>query len=976
MAYVGKSRWSDLPALFNIKENEMSTVIEAIKADIIAVKNVEAIVNATNSSMKGTKGVDGRIHKAAGPELLKECKTLGGCNTGDAKITGAYNLPYKAIIHTVGPIWKDGKKGESILLENCYLHVLQLAEVNGIRSLAFPSISTGTYKYPLEEAAKVAVETVTKYCNEHPDSFDYICWALLVEPTRRVYEEEILSKPVKNKDALVMGPDGDVLQAQYSLSVKDTPLLTGPVDELQESNDFYTPTFDDIIEIEFSDDVPKADRWDYAAAAASGLLSGALSIIWSKEFDLEAAHNWGTDQFEKVVIKVAKTQGFEKDDLEKAIVFLENKFPLAGDALKDPFGGGLQHHLRDFTHHPTIVGLIFSILSQFIGKGFGTDTDGKFITPDLPEGAFIGKNFEEKILFGTIYWVFHLISDMDGSHLNPGAGTGIPGPVLSFLKELSTLPIFKDITKDYKEKEITFSQWISKMFNGTYFRNENGDPIRFDLRTEIGIGAHLLNQAKPVIVNECIVRTVYFFRRLSWELKNKRVTSVYDLDMLEPQNFLPYKSRSLTRMLTVSSGVFVLVNTSGTAIKAAIKGKGNQALMAKEFFLNLNYVGIARFGIACVADAKYIAEDVREAYRKYQENQRRKFAKENEQLFKEYKFLSLDESKLRLLYSLESHLVMYDIVHTKGTKQKEAKLLWLCNWESSISKGLAFDKENLFIRNEDLLYSNICSEWNSNYDHSWMLLLALELSLFTAYTPLGLEEDKKFKGLKATDSYISNVFCKRQFYISEKAINNLSKSVLRYKSKLTGKAQKALIGFAGTAVVTAATGGLALAFAPEIAAVIAGEAVAGLYGAALTSASLAFVGGGALAAGGLGVAGGTAILTGGGALIGMASSGTISMINVVANTSEEYVLNECAKLLTVCRTMLAYPEYHWENNVKKIKDRLDVTVDNISKDIELAEMQTGDKDRSFIKKMKTGRKHMSKSSKELDVLLNWSNNKE
>jgi O-acetyl-ADP-ribose deacetylase len=172
----------------------MPDKIEIVEGDITKL-NVDAIVNAANSSLLGGGGVDGAIHRAAGPELLAECRTLDGCPTGQAKITGGYRLPARHVIHTVGPVWHGGAKGEPELLRSCYRNCFRVAHEHRLTSIAFPAISTGVYHYPLDQACRIALEEAKQAVRDYPD-LERVIFVAFSNEARQSYQaaaEEVFS---------------------------------------------------------------------------------------------------------------------------------------------------------------------------------------------------------------------------------------------------------------------------------------------------------------------------------------------------------------------------------------------------------------------------------------------------------------------------------------------------------------------------------------------------------------------------------------------------------------------------------------------------------------------------------------------------------------------------------------------------------------------------------------------------------------
>lgn len=358
-----------------------------------------------------------------------------------------------------------------------------------------------------------------------------------------------------------------------------------------------------ILDVELDKYTNQAEKTDYIFAVVSGLVAGLIDIFFVGEFSLQESYEWSSEKVNSFVEHVARLRGYEGEGLEGAIRHLE-QYGTPSDSVYNSLGGALQHHLRDFAHHASPIGLVFSMLTQFTLKAYGTTTAGAFIVVPIENKTFIGKTIPQKIIFGLFYWVLHMASDMAGSSGSAGKGAGVPGPILSVVKLLSVLPIFNN------ENEINeLSLKVSKLFNGTLLadRDENGKILKgldgkpqihkIDLRGELGILHQLGKQTVPVLINEALVRGFYFINRLVSELKQN--CSVKDIDW---HKTVPFGNRTIERMITVSVGTFVAIDTADALIEGAIHSKGNMAEFGRQTVLRLNFVGIGRFTVAIGTD--------------------------------------------------------------------------------------------------------------------------------------------------------------------------------------------------------------------------------------------------------------------------------------------------------------------------------------------------------------------------------------
>ena len=694
----------------------------------------------------------------------------------------------------------------------------------------------------------------------------------------------------------------------------------------------------------------QADKLDYLVSIGSGVLCGLLDIIWVGDFNLERGRGIASDKIDSLVKKTAKLLGYKGDDLESAVKFLENNFKIPSDGNINDFGGSRQHHLRDFAHHPTIVGLIFSILTQFTCKSYGTDYTGLFMIADVPEVSrvFIGKDVPSKILFGTITWFFHLVSDVAGSNgsIMKSGGTGIPGPLLALAKELSVLPFFKKINFG----ENTLSVFLSKLFNGTLLakHDESGKLIKdsilkFDLRGEMGVGIELGRQAIPVIANDCIVRTFYFIRRLAIEIRESDVRSFADLKQIDWEKVKPLHNPTVARMLTIATGVFTTIDVGS-------------AVITQKYWVSINYIGVGRFAVAIGVDVSWCLKTrkLKKIKQIYENLKRFAYTKQDDNLYERIgTYMNIDKLGLtveqtEILYNLEYLKTAHDIQATKqpinNSGIKNLKQVWLDEWQEYISKSFANflqieDAELHWYSKEEL----VCKIEENEPKGTWFRLVLLEAMLFEPYYPLSVEKDtkgnkvpsKKYAQLQiptcgyakgSGDSFLDSFFSGS--YYSQGYIKRLRKCfdkvVLEMKEVLKG----VLIGGAITAGILLITILTAGAFAPAIAVALVGSNFAGLSGAALSSACLAYLGGGAIAAGGLGMAGGTAAIVGGGAVLGIgAGLGVGGAVGTAGLVGKQNTILLSAKLLVAVREIflndehdISYSDSVYEQYVQSILD--------------------------------------------------------
>jgi hypothetical protein len=659
-----------------------------------------------------------------------------------------------------------------------------------------------------------------------------------------------------------------------------------------------------LNELSAADDILNNVSWDshvdpkkspiYAIAISSGIISGFVDSIFVKELSLKDAHEWGSQKINTMVIQIANALGADSKELADAIHFLEDKYPLASDGVTANFGSGLQHHLRDFTHHPSLLGLIASLLMQFTGKALGTDTAGELFLADVPPEN-IGSTFQEKLIKGTLSWFLHLVSDMAGSSSNPGKGTGIPGPILSLAKEVSALPIFKNAKSD----EDTFRKTISRLFNGTLLaeRDSNGkitSPFRFNLREEAGLTRAISSQSIAVAINDCCIKLFYYFWALHEYLLNHEQTSLEDLLKVDWMDLIPNYASDIRRMRTIASGTFCAIDLTDASIRSLLaKSHVGETTFWVSFALRINIPGICYFVVACAVDVRAETKS-RKSRTKFQMLDLSPF--------------QYSKEEFQLLYSLQRQMLLYDAELTTPSSNRKEKDEWLNEWETSIlrSLGQTLPDPSSFFFDEHHIRSVFGTDHTPAFQESRLQIVLFNATLFEPYLVETPDGHPVKKTRKLDHDYLVEVLAHSTQLLDKNEIGQIRKTYKSFQKKISGQPHRIILGAAGTAAVMLASGSIAFAFAPVVAPIIAtnlfGQTISGLSGAALTSASLAALGGGSLAAGGFGMAGGTTLISGSGAFVGLAGgAGTAYM---TSRQQAAHITIQCAQLLALCQEIL------------------------------------------------------------------------
>lgn len=659
----------------------------------------------------------------------------------------------------------------------------------------------------------------------------------------------------------------------YKVFVDSILLDSETLKKLNSDEDVYT----DIIDVEFSPAVKKVDRVDTLVAVTSGFMAFLLDQLLIRKNIREK--DIDEDTIIKVLPLVLRQYSDKNKDIDKEIdEYIVNWEHKIKDAYK------YKKLVWDFCSELSFNGLLIKVIEYCFNLSIGLDEKSGLIIKkekhDLKTDSIV-----EKAQMAIVDWF------VEQAYAYKKSG--------KCKKEFVQIEkIVKDIKKvafkDNKFDKEQLKEWFhNKVLNEKKKLN--------------GLDAFAV-QSIPVKANIIFVHSYAHIRNFIQQVNEHNVESLEGLNIIDFDKL--NNDRVLARMDTISTSVFAALN-AGIAGGKAIKAKDGFLQKCCVFAVNINIPNVIRLVSVVSADADYIKEDIDQLVHKSKVVEIKKH--KNIPLENLERCFTMNKIETRILYSLELQMIEEDIQRTKENKEQQLKNEWKKKWievtEQSLQQNKVFEKDPV------KTYAAINTYASNQENLLWLYNIAVELSMFKPYFKLE-EKDKKLK-LSYT-KYVEEVFCKSQQYISYKEIQKIQKSYKDYYNYLENNTLKA-IGVAGGAIaVAAATGGLALVFAPQIAVAIFGGAFPTLHGAALVSASLAAAGGGSLAAGGFGMAGGAVLIAGGGAVLGLGTSGTALFLMM----APKFVQNDYAKLLAKCDCVLL-KRLDMEDEVMALQQKLE-----------------------------------------------------
>lgn len=664
----------------------------------------------------------------------------------------------------------------------------------------------------------------------------------------------------------------------YKVFVDSILLDSETLKKLNSDEDVYT----DIIDVEFSPAVKKVDRVDTLVAVTSGFMAFLLDQLLIRKNIREK--DIDEDTIIKVLPLVLRQYSDKNKDIDKEIdEYIANWEHKIKDAYK------YKKLVWDFCSELSFNGLLIKVIEYCFNLSIGLDEksglekSGLIIKKekhDLKTDSIV-----EKAQMAIVDWF------VEQAYAYKKSG--------KCKKEFVQIEkIVKDIKKvafkDNKFDKEQLKEWFhNKVLNEKKKLN--------------GLDAFAV-QSIPVKANIIFVHSYAYIRNFIQQVNEHNVESLEGLNIIDFDKL--NNDRVLARMDTISTSVFAALN-AGIAGGKAIKAKDGFLQKCCVFAVNINIPNVIRLVSVVSVDADYIKEDIDQLVHKSKVVEIKKH--KNIPLENLERCFTMNKIETRILYSLELQMIEEDIQRTKENKEQQLKNEWKKKWievtEQSLQQNKVFEKDPV------KTYAAINTYASNQENLLWLYNIAVELSMFKPYFKLE-EKDKKLK-LSYT-KYVEEVFCKSQQYISYKEIQKIQKSYKDYYNYLENNTLKA-IGVAGGAIaVAAATGGLALVFAPQIAVAIFGGAFPTLHGAALVSASLAAAGGGSLAAGGFGMAGGAVLIAGGGAVLGLGTSGTALSLMM----APKFVQNDYAKLLAKCDCVLL-KRLDMEDEVMALQQKLE-----------------------------------------------------